>query len=112
MAGFFEKRSRSLQEGVNYATVSELVHKRYPTIATLLEGTYNSEGQEQTPPFSLTLFAGEGETRFVFSSKETGEAWFGTAGGTEDVLAAIEKCLVEGKVSAKQEKRGKGHKPF
>lgn len=107
MAGFFEKRKQVQEKGPDHAHLSPAQTKAYPTIATLLEGKKDAKGETIVPAFSLSLFPGEGECRFVFSSKETDEAWFGTAGSDEIILVAIEDALQSGKVEPRRTKGAK-----
>lgn len=112
MAGFYEKRQAIKEKGFDHARLSEAQRQAYPTIASLLEGTRDAKGETIIPPFSLSIFPGEGECRFVFSNRETEEAWFGSAGSDELILTAIEDALQEGRVEARRDKKSKGKPVF
>lgn len=112
MADFFARRKAIQEKGADHASLSVEQEDMFPTVATLLAGRTSEDGSEEIPPHSLTLYPGEGEIRFVFSSKTSDEAWFGTAGPDVDVLARIEDALQAGKVEPRREKAVKGKPRF
>lgn len=109
---FFAKRNDALTGGKSYATVSDAVREFYPLLSRLLEGTYGPDGSTVIPPFTLTLFPGEGEVRAAFTSKESNEAWFCTAGAEVAVLDAIEHRLRDGQLEPRRDKKAKGKPVF
>lgn len=109
---FFAKRKAILENGADHARLSNEQKEFYPTIAQLLEGKKDAKGECVFPAYSLTLFPGEGEVKFVFSSKETDEAWFGSAGPDAAILDAIEKSLIDGRVEARRDKKARTKTPF
>lgn len=112
MGGILEKRAATQSGKATGPKVSDKVRALFPTLSTLMEGAGEPGDPGFIPPFALTLFAVEGGIRFALSAKATGEAWFGTAGGAEDVLGSVEAALARGEVEAKQEKGSKAKAVF
>jgi hypothetical protein len=110
MQDFFTKRDESQRKGPTRASCSKEQQERYPFVTKMLEGTVNGKGEEETPAFSLALFAAEGEVRFAFTAKGEygGETWFGSAGPIASILDGIEAAVANGALDRKREKdRGK-----
>jgi len=85
-------------------TVAEKQREKYPLLAGLLEGTSTPSTKGAPQPWTLSLFADEGQVRFSVGSRSAGMTFFGSAGVGVDVLGSIEKALVAGEVVAKREK--------
>lgn len=112
MGDFFARR-RELREGpARLPTCGTEFKQKYKSLGALLSGTMDDKGKWEVPPFTLTLFAGDGAVKFCLAAKENDEAYFGVAPGVSDLMGEIESALNAGAVEQRQQKRTNGKPVF
>lgn len=112
MVDFFEKRKTRRENGPRLPSVPATVKSLFPILAQLLEGTVDGAGHYETPPFTLTLFAGDGSIRFVVANKNDDEAYFGFIHCHGEMFQEIEDKLKAGDVEEKRRKQANGKPVF
>lgn len=96
--------SKGKADGTVKGSITSPFSVLYPTLAEALEGRTDARGNEETPPFSLSVYASDGGIGWALNNRDHNVGLFGAVTRSEDVFGAIEAALEKGEVQARKEK--------